>query len=85
MEQAITIALDTMGGDIGPAVTVPAAIQALDLHDNLRLILVGPEEVLSSALQEHRFRINDRLSIHHASQTVGMDELPSQALRGKKD
>jgi len=85
MEKTITIALDAMGGDIGPTVTVPAAIQALALHRNLRLVLVGPEAMLTAALQENRVETNNRLSIHHASQTVEMAELPSQALRGKKD
>ena len=47
----ITIALDGMGGDVGPDVIVPAALQALKATDGaVRLILVGQEDVLSAQL-----------------------------------
>jgi glycerol-3-phosphate acyltransferase PlsX len=82
---AVTIALDAMGGDHGPAVTVPGAIAALRQHPDLKLVLVGPREILIQELARHRAAENERLVIHHASQIVGMDEPPAQALRGKKD
>jgi len=82
---AVTIALDAMGGDHGPAVTVPGALAALDHHPELKLILVGQHERLTQELARHNSGENDRLSIHHASEVVGMDEPPAQALRGKKD
>jgi glycerol-3-phosphate acyltransferase PlsX len=80
-----TIALDAMGGDFGPSVVVPAALAALSRHKNLSLILVGQQEALENALKNARGALSDRLSIHHASQVVGSSELPSHALRGKKD
>jgi glycerol-3-phosphate acyltransferase PlsX len=80
-----TIALDAMGGDHGPDVVIPAALRSLNEHDNLRLILVGDQEVITEQLRQHNAQVGDKLSIKHASQTVAMDELPSQALRGKKD
>lgn len=83
-ETSITIALDCMGGDHGPAVVVPAAFMALSRHPELKLILVGQESVILEAIKEQK-RNDKRLSVQHASQMVGMDELPSQALRGKKD
>ncbi|MFP4610181.1 MAG: phosphate acyltransferase PlsX [Thiohalophilus sp.] len=82
---SITIALDCMGGDFGPDVVVPAAFKALSRHPELNLILVGQEPVIEQAIQAQKKKNSDRLSIHHATQVVGMDELPSQALRGKKD
>lgn len=84
MTQA-TIAIDAMGGDHGPSVTVPAALSALRQHKKLKLLLVGDEQVLAQVLEQHGASQNDRLRLHHASQVVGMDEKPSQALRGKKD
>lgn len=81
---SITIALDAMGGDHGPSVVVPAALRALSRHPGLQLILVGDEATLRTALPENDPRLA-RLHIQHASQTVGMDEPPSQALRTKKD
>ena len=80
----ITIALDAMGGDHGPGVVVPAALRALSRHAGLRLVLVGDESRLRSALPDNDPRA-ERVSVQHASQTVDMDEPPAQALRTKKD
>lgn len=75
-----------MGGDFGPEVTVPAALAALSAHPHLRLILVGDTASLERILTTQQTQqMGDRLLIQHASQQVGMDELPSQALRTKKD
>lgn len=81
----VLIALDAMGGDAGPAVVVPAALKALQLYPNLQLILVGDETVVGEYLRKHQGINYPRLSIVHASQIVGMDEKPSNALRMKKD
>ncbi len=74
-----------MGGDHGPGVTVPAALAALRSYASIKLILVGQRDALVSELQKQRAGESERLSIHHASQLVGMDEPPAQALRTKKD
>jgi len=80
----ITIAIDAMGGDIGPPVTVPAALEVLAKYPHLHLIMVGDLALLQKALQSHSYD-STRLSLQHATQQVQMDELPSQALRTKKD
>jgi len=82
---AVTIALDAMGGDHGPAVTVPGALAALRSHPELNLVLVGQRAVLEMELARHAGAEGSRLRIQEASQVVGMDEPPAQALRGKKD
>lgn len=74
-----------MGGDHGPTVTVPASLQVLEKYPDLHLILVGNGDVIRAALADRKVTESDRLKIHHASQTVEMDELPSHALRNKKD
>lgn len=81
----ITIAVDAMGGDHGPSVIVPAALQVLESYPNLHLILVGDTDVLRQSISLHKSIDQNRLSIQHASQRVEMDESPSQALRTKKD
>lgn len=83
MSNTITISLDAMGGDFGPSVVVPAAYNFLKEHRDVSLILVGKEEVLKQHLADND--TNSRLTIHHASETVAMDELPSKVLRQKKD
>jgi glycerol-3-phosphate acyltransferase PlsX len=80
-----TIALDAMGGDHGPAVVVPAALHTNREFPDTKLILVGDEEAITTALRQHRAAPGARLAIRHTSQRVEMGDLPSQALRGKKD
>ncbi len=79
----LTIALDVMGGDHGPQVVVPAALNYLRTTQNVALILVGKEEQIAKLIPAGE--LGDRLSIRHASQEVAMNELPSKALRQKKD
>lgn len=74
-----------MGGDHGPAVTVPASFSALKDHPDLHLILVGDQPVLMQEIQQRGAAVGDRLTVRHASQQVSMHELPSHALRTKKD
>ena len=82
---AVTIALDAMGGDHGPAITVPGALAALRSQPDLNLVLVGQRAILEKELARHAGTEGGRLRIQEASQVVGMDEPPAQALRGKKD
>lgn len=81
----VTIALDAMGGDHGPTEIIPSALHVLSRHDNLHLVLVGQEEILLKVLAENNTVPNERISVKHASETVEMQELPSMALRKKKD
>src|SRR3970040_2297476 len=74
-----------MGGDGGPSVIVPAALYALEKHENLYLILVGQQDALNEVLAKNGTAQSERLQIHHASEVVEMHELPSLALRNKKD
>ncbi len=83
MHQNLTIALDAMGGDHGPDVVIPAALDCIERNPGLNLILVGDEAAIRSRLGSPRW--GDRLSLRHASQVVEMHELPSRALRTKKD
>jgi glycerol-3-phosphate acyltransferase PlsX len=85
MNKPITIALDAMGGDAGCAVVVPAAVNALATHPDIHIVLVGDQDVLAAELKRHPAVAGGRMTIRHASQTIGMDESPSAALRNKKD
>lgn len=81
----ITVAIDAMGGDHGPHVTVPAALQLLKQDDEINIVLVGLTEVIESELRAQGAALSSRLRIHHASEVVTMDEAPQSALRNKKD
>ena len=80
-----TIALDAQGGDHGPGVVIPAALSVLKEMPDLKLILVGNREEVTAELRRHGADVGAHLQICHASQKVEMDDLPSLALRTKKD
>ena len=81
----IILALDAMGGDHGPTEIVPAALYELEKNTDLSLVLVGRQVDLHREMERNNAKVHDRLTIHHASEIVGMDESPSHALRSKKD
>ena len=81
----VTVAVDAMGGDHGPSVTVPAAARFLRAHPDARVILVGREEVLSPAIGALRAAARQRMRVIGASEVVEMHEPPGDALRRKKD
>lgn len=77
------IIVDGMGGDHAPENVVEGAVQAANDFD-LEIILVGQEQALKREL--HKYKVTGgKISIHHASQTVGMGESPVSAIRKKKD
>ncbi len=78
----ITVAIDCMGGDHGPSVTVPAALGFVRSHDDVRVVLVGLEERIRPLLGNVA---DPRVFVRHASEVVAMDEPPALALRNKKD
>ncbi len=81
----VTVAVDCMGGDHGPHVTVPAALDYLRRFDNVRIILVGLQDEIAAELRKGKCDVGARVAVQHASETVGMDEPPASALRGKKN
>lgn len=78
-----------MGGDHGLEVVIPACVSALRNNPNLKLLLVGDQSQVIKHLKKNGISSNHplygQLSIEHASEVVAMDELPSHALRNKKD
>ena len=74
-----------MGGDHGPRVVVPAAIEIAAEVDDVELVLVGNAASIEAALGEAASPAHRRISVLHASQRVEMDDSPSQALRSKRD
>ena len=74
-----------MGGDCGPKVVVPAALEVIAELGDVDLILVGDESAIEAALQGASPVARGRISIRHASQKVEMHDLPSQVLRSKRN
>ena len=74
-----------MGGDHGPHVTVPAALDFQARHPDVDIVLVGLRDAVENALRARGKQAGARLRLHPAAEVVGMDEPPAQALRYKKD
>jgi phosphate acyltransferase len=75
-----------MGGDFGPKVTVPASLLTLKKYVDLRLLLVGDEPLIREELNCHaKGHDITRLEVIHTTEQIVMNELPSVALRTKKD
>jgi glycerol-3-phosphate acyltransferase PlsX len=75
----VRLAVDCMGGDHGPSVTLPACRAFLDKHPGAELILVGKPEELAAAAAWPRCRVVA------ASEVVTMDDPVEVALRRKRD
>ena len=78
------IAVDAMGGDHGPGVTVPASIDFLASDADATLLLVGRPEALATELKRHRAADDPRLAVVAATEVIAMDEDVRTAIRTKK-
>jgi phosphate acyltransferase len=79
----LTVAVDAMSGDHGAEVAVPAALDVLAATPDLRLIVVGRGEIVRPLLG--RASSSERCRFVDATEVVGMDERPQDALRRKKN
>ena len=77
----LTLAIDAMGGDFGPCVTVPAALQALALHPQLQLLLIGDPAAITPLLAKADSAVKGRLQVIPAESVIASDAKPSQAIR----
>lgn len=80
----IKVAVDAMGGDYAPVEMVKGAIDAVSKNDQLEVVLVGKEDVVSEELKKYSYPRN-QISIVHASEVIETDEPPVNAIRRKKD
>ena len=81
----VTVAIDCMGGDHGPSVTVPAAHAFLRNHPEARVVLVGRPDALDQASSAIGTTFGERVSLQPAAEVVLMDDPPAIAMRTKKD
>lgn len=79
----LTIAVDAMGGDHGPAEVVKAAAE-ISLALDVELLLVGHERTLTTLLSEKEHN-PERIAVYHAPDVIGQHEEPRRALRAKPE
>ncbi|HPD82482.1 MAG: phosphate acyltransferase PlsX [Alphaproteobacteria bacterium] len=79
-----TIAIDAMGGDFGPSVTVPAAAAALKRMQDTKIIFFGDEKVIAPLMGVYP-ELKKHSQIHHTDITISSKDKPSVALRNGRD
>jgi glycerol-3-phosphate acyltransferase PlsX len=81
--QAPRIAIDAMGGDIGPAVMLAGAARAHSHRDDLCFLIFGDKALVRAELDKHK-RLKDAVEIVHCDDVIAGTEKPSQAIRRAK-
>lgn len=84
MPELVRVAVDAMGGDNAPYVTVKGAVDAVNESDSLKVFLVGKEEVVNTELAKYNYD-KDRIEVVNATEEIEMAEPPVMAIRTKKD
>ncbi|WP_299982916.1 phosphate acyltransferase PlsX [uncultured Ruegeria sp.] len=82
--ERITISVDAMGGDSGPAVVVAGIAKSADKNPKLGFILHGPEQVLRKLVAKRRV-LDGRVVFRDCADVVTMDDKPSQVVRSGKN
>lgn len=84
----MVILLDAMGGDNAPDANIRGAVKAID-QIKAKLILIGNEDIIKSKIREFYNKdiseISDRLEIKNTTETIEMEDIPTQAIKHKKD
>ena len=76
----IRIAIDAMGGDHGPEVTIQGLQKVVERRPDARFLIFGQEERVRPMLAQHR-QVEQASQFTHCEVAVRMDDKPSQALR----
>ena len=83
------IAVDAMGGDNAPDANIKGAIKAINQIE-AEVLLIGNKEIINAKVKEFYGKddiseISNRLKIHHTTETIEMCDIPTQAIKHKKD
>ena len=82
--EKVVIALDAMGGDYAPEQTVKGAVEAVNSSDEIRVILVGKQDMIAKELEKYKYAKED-IEVVHASEIIDMGDVPTIAIKDKKD
>ena len=96
MSDGISIAVDVMGGDFGPAITVPACVNFLIKNPSHQILAVGDRNLIINSLQcisrNHLKQCgidssgeSERMNIIHTTEVVSMDDPPAIALKNRRN
>lgn len=83
------IILDAMGGDNAPDANIKGAVKASKEIES-EIILVGNEEIINKKIKEFYDKdnikeVSDKITIHNTTEEITMEDIPTQAIKHKKD
>ena len=84
MGEMVNVALDAMGGDNAPGEIVKGAVEAINERDNVKVFLLGKENLVKAELAKYTYD-ESRIEIIHTEDVIEMAEAPVNAIRKKKD
>ena len=84
MQELVRVVVDAMGGDNAPQETVKGAVDAVNLRNDIKVILTGCQELVEGELSKYTYP-KDRIEVVNASEVIEMAEPPVNAIRKKKD
>ena len=84
MSEITRVAVDAMGGDNAPGEIVKGAVQAVNLRNDIKVFLVGQEDVVKQELAQYTYNA-EQIEVVHASEVIETAEPPVNAIRRKKD
>jgi len=84
MQEMVRVVLDAMGGDHAPGEIVKGAMDALSEREDIQIILVGQEDVITEELEKHIYR-KEQVTVVNATEVIETAEPPVMAIRKKKD
>lgn len=84
MTDKVIIALDAMGGDYAPVETVHGAVDSVAEHPEIKVLLVGKQDEIEKELQKYSYN-KENIEVVNATEIIEMGEVPTKAIREKKD
>lgn len=80
----LIILVDAMGGDNAPQDIVNGCIEAVNETDGFEILLIGDKDRIEEILKVKKFS-NSRIKVHHASEVISSEDIPTKAIKSKKD
>lgn len=84
MQELVKVAVDAMGGDNAPAEIVKGAVQAIQKRQDIKVFLVGKEDIIQKELAQYDYP-QGQLEVVNAMEVIETAEPPVMAIRKKKD
>lgn len=80
----LKIVVDAMGGDHAPVEIVKGALDALNERKDFKVVFTGDEKQINSEMLKYKYDVS-RVEVVHCSEVVTNDDVPTSAIRAKKD